>query len=201
MYSLKDRMLFAYLYYGEADGTAVNQMPFVLTDVNEKPQQWEIWGEWMTAETATQKQYRTAERLVHNSKALNFYVPIQTQPDLQKGYFYYGKTPYHGLTIMPVVLVLVFFTFLGVGFLSYRRIQSFEQAAIWGGLAKETAHQLGTPTSSLMGWIELLIEPNREKSHETTNRNVYGHAERSRPAAEDYRPTWNHWRLSLKSRG
>jgi nitrogen-specific signal transduction histidine kinase len=169
MYSLKDRKLYAYLYYGEGDGSAVTQIPFVLTDVNDKPQKWEIWGEWMTAENATQKQYANAERLVHNSKALNFYVPLQTHPDLRKGYFYYGKTPYYGLIIMPVVLALVFLTFLAVGLLSYQRIQSFERAAIWGGLAKETAHQLGTPISSLMGWVELLRERSRDNTDEAAH--------------------------------
>ena len=169
MYSREDRKLYAYLYYGEGDGSAVTQIPFVLTDVNDKPQKWEIWGEWMTAESAVQKQYANAERLVQNSKALNFYVPLQTHPHLRKGYFYYGKTPYYGLIVMPVVLALVFLTFLAVGLLSYQRIQSFERAAIWGGLAKETAHQLGTPTSSLMGWIELLRERNRKNADEGTN--------------------------------
>ncbi len=169
MYSLEDRKLYAYLYYGEGDGSAVTQIPFVLTDVNDKPQKWEIWGEWMTAESATPKQYANAERLVQNSKALNFYVPLQTHPDLRKGYFYYGVRPYYGLIIMPIVLALVFLTFLAVGLLSYHRIQSFERAAIWGGLAKETAHQLGTPLSSLMGWIELLRERGRETADENTN--------------------------------
>jgi signal transduction histidine kinase len=55
-----------------------------------------------------------------------------------------------------------------VGFLSYRRIKTFEQASIWGGLAKETAHQLGTPISSLMGWVELSAELNKQKGDETT---------------------------------
>ncbi len=168
MYSREDHVLYAYLYYGEGDGTAVHQIPFVLTDVNDKPQKWEIWGEWRTAENANSDEYSNAQMLVQNSKALNLYVPLQTHPDLRKGYFFYGKTPYYGLIVMPVVLVLVFLTFLAVGFYSYRRIQSFEQAAIWGGLAKETAHQLGTPISSLMGWTELLDERGRGKLDEAT---------------------------------
>lgn len=169
MYSLEDRTLYAYLYYGEGDGAAVTQIPFVLTDVNDKPQKWQIWGEWLTAENAAQEQYANAERLVQYSKARNFYVPLQTQSNLKTGYFYYGKTPYYGLIIMPVVLALVFITFLAVALLSYQRIQSFERAAIWGGLAKETAHQLGTPISSLMGWIELLKERGRENADERAN--------------------------------
>src|SRR5690606_21170708 len=39
-----------------------------------------------------------------------------------------------------------------------RGIKTSEQRAIWIGLAKETAHQLGTPISSLLGWVELLRE-------------------------------------------
>jgi len=48
--------------------------------------------------------------------------------------------------------------FLIIGFIGYQRIKHNEQQAIWAGLAKETAHQLGTPISSLMGWLEILEE-------------------------------------------
>ncbi|HIO81024.1 TPA: HAMP domain-containing histidine kinase, partial [Candidatus Poribacteria bacterium] len=51
------------------------------------------------------------------------------------------------------------------GFAAFRQIKSFEQTAIWCGLAKETAHQLGTPISSLIGWIELLGEQNIDKDN------------------------------------
>jgi signal transduction histidine kinase len=54
------------------------------------------------------------------------------------------------------------------GFLSYRRIKTVEQASIWGGLAKETAHQLGTPISSLMGWVELSMELDKQRGDNTT---------------------------------
>ena len=43
-----------------------------------------------------------------------------------------------------------------VGFIGFRNIKRSEQRSIWVGMAKETAHQLGTPLSSLMGWVELL---------------------------------------------
>jgi signal transduction histidine kinase len=65
------------------------------------------------------------------------------------------------------VLAIVFSTFLIGGFLSYRRIKMCEQTSIWGGLAKETAHQLGTPISSLMGWLEFSIEHNKQKADQT----------------------------------
>ena len=54
-----------------------------------------------------------------------------------------------------------------VCFLVYQRIKSYEHSAIWGGLAKETAHQLGTPISSLLAWAELLYERSGETGDAT----------------------------------
>jgi two-component sensor histidine kinase len=169
-YSLEDRALYAYLYHGDADGTAIDRIPFVFADLNGKPQQWRIWGEALvTAKQATPDQTAQAQMLIRNFKALGREIPLQTIPDPHQGYFYYEATRYYGIIVMPVVLAGVFCTFLVVGFLSYRRIQSSEQAAIWGGLAKETAHQLGTPISSLMGWLELLTVRNQEHGGETVS--------------------------------
>lgn len=52
-------------------------------------------------------------------------------------------------------LTLAFF-FLLIGYISFSQIKRSEQSNIWVGMAKETAHQFGTPLSSLLGWIELL---------------------------------------------
>jgi len=167
-YLLENRTVYGYFYHGEADTTAIDRIPFVFTDLNDKPQKWQIWERLLTAKEATPEQYAQAEMLVRNSKAQGLYVPLQTTPELRQGNFYYEKTRYYGIIVMPIVLVVVFSTFLAVGFLSYRRIKSSEQAAIWGGLAKETAHQLGTPISALMGWLELLVERNQQKGDQTT---------------------------------
>ena len=52
--------------------------------------------------------------------------------------------------------------FILLGFTGFQFIRKAEHRGIWVGLSKETAHQLGTPLSSLMGWIELL----RQEEHE-----------------------------------
>jgi signal transduction histidine kinase len=62
------------------------------------------------------------------------------------------------LQIMPIVEIGVVAVFLIVGFLGFRSIQRSEQNNIWVGMAKETAHQLGTPISSLLGWLEVMQE-------------------------------------------
>ena len=56
----------------------------------------------------------------------------------------------------PVILILVFTLFLLIAYLLFSSARRSEQNQVWAGMAKETAHQLGTPISSLMGWVELL---------------------------------------------
>lgn len=56
----------------------------------------------------------------------------------------------------PLGQLLVAFTFIGIVFAGFAVAKRNEQNRVWVGLAKETAHQLGTPVSSLMAWIELL---------------------------------------------
>ena len=166
---LHDLLSDGYVYHGEADANAIDQLPFVMTDVADNPRQWKIWDELLTAESATPEQYERAKRFVHNSKAVGRYSLLQANPGSLQGYLYYEVIPDYGIFVMPVVLVAVFSTILIVSFLSYRRIKTVEQASIWGGLAKETAHQLGTPISSLMGWIELSMELNKQKGDDRTS--------------------------------
>jgi signal transduction histidine kinase len=56
----------------------------------------------------------------------------------------------------PLIQLFVFALFLIVAYLLFSYARRSEQNQVWAGMAKETAHQLGTPLSSLMGWIELL---------------------------------------------
>jgi two-component system, sporulation sensor kinase D len=57
---------------------------------------------------------------------------------------------------LPVAQIILVVAFLLIGVFTYRRSKQGEQTALWVGMAKETAHQLSTPTSSLIGWLELL---------------------------------------------
>ena len=165
---LRNFLIDGYLYHGEADAKAIGQLPFVITDLKNNPRQWKIWDQLLTPETATPEQTERAKMFVRNSQAIGRYVPLPTNPGTLQGYLYYEVTPDYGIFVMPIVLVVVFSTVLIFGFLSYRRIKTVEQASIWGGLAKETAHQLGTPISSLMGWVELSMELDKQRGDSTT---------------------------------
>ena len=70
---------------------------------------------------------------------------------------FYGRSALlKSLYYFPYVQILVITAFIMLGFIAFRSSKHDEQNRVWIGLAKETAHQLGTPTSSLLGWIEYL---------------------------------------------
>jgi hypothetical protein len=75
------------------------------------------------------------------------------------GHVHYGDPAVlRGLRVVPYVQIGLVGIFLILGYLGYRGIKEGEQRSIWIGMAKETAHQLGTPISSLLGWLTLLRE-------------------------------------------
>jgi len=80
--------------------------------------------------------------------------------DLEDGdyqYLYYGNSSLlNKLTYYPLVLVTILLLFIAIVYLYYRTGKISDENRLWSGLAKETAHQIGTPLSSLMGWIEIL---------------------------------------------
>src|SRR6185436_4185181 len=79
--------------------------------------------------------------------------------------YYYGHTPLLSeVQYYPLVQLFIVSLFIIVTIFSLRSSYRSVQNQVWAGMAKETAHQLGTPVSSLEGWIEMLKEkPGNEK--------------------------------------
>ncbi len=76
-------------------------------------------------------------------------------------YAYYGHSPViNQLKYFPVVLVIIVILFIAVIYFFYATSKASEQNLLWAGMAKETAHQIGTPLSSLVGWTEILKTEN-----------------------------------------
>ena len=70
---------------------------------------------------------------------------------------YYGTSPLlNNLKYYPLALLLIILLFSAVVYFFYRSSKVAEQNKLWTGMAKETAHQIGTPLSSLIGWTEIL---------------------------------------------
>jgi two-component sensor histidine kinase len=82
--------------------------------------------------------------------------------DLGEGefrYIYYDDSEaLKQLRVFPFVQLGIFAVFLFISYLAFSNARRSEQNLVWVGMAKETAHQLGTPISSLEGWIEYLRE-------------------------------------------
>lgn len=77
------------------------------------------------------------------------------------GTLYYGNSPLlNKLKYYPLALLLIIFLFGAVVYFFYRSSKIATQNKLWSGMAKETAHQIGTPLSSLMGWTKILKEEN-----------------------------------------
>ena len=80
-----------------------------------------------------------------------------TVPDDEQWLFHYGDLPFVTLIgWLPIIELVMILILLSIGVIGLLNIKNAEQRSIWVGMAKETAHQLGTPISSLSGWIELL---------------------------------------------
>ena len=72
-------------------------------------------------------------------------------------YAYYGHSPViNQLKFFPVVLVIIVILFIAVIYFFYATSKASEQNSLWAGMAKETAPEIGTPLSSLVGWTEIL---------------------------------------------
>lgn len=102
------------------------------------------------------------QQLVESMRAEIDPIPL-TYTDPQTGqprvlsYLIYGDSKLiKQLQLLPYAEIAVAGMFIFVGFWGFNSIRRNEQRLIWVGMAKETAHQLGTPISSLLGWIELL---------------------------------------------
>lgn len=87
---------------------------------------------------------------------------------------FYGKSRLlKSLYWFPYAQILVVTVFILLGFIAFRSTKHDEQNRVWIGLAKETAHQLGTPTSSLLGWIEYLrSQPVDQSAVEEMNKDL-----------------------------
>ncbi len=76
-------------------------------------------------------------------------------------YLYYGNSSIlNKLKYYPIAIALIVFLLIGVIYFFFKTSKVGEQNKLWAGMAKETAHQIGTPLSSLVGWNEILKSEN-----------------------------------------
>lgn len=103
---------------------------------------------------------KVVDRLMDNG-----FEPIEGEGYAKK--IYYTRTKlYRLIQFYPFIQMLMVISFVTFGYMAFGRSKKAEQNRVWAGMAKETAHQLGTPISAIMAWLEamkLTIEDNQDQ--------------------------------------
>nr|WP_315151055.1 HAMP domain-containing sensor histidine kinase [uncultured Flavobacterium sp.] len=106
------------------------------------------------------------------------YVPGKFQ------YLYYGDSALlNKLKYYPIALLLIIVLFGALVYNFYKSTKMATQNKLWAGMAKETAHQIGTPLTSLVGWVEILKSENVD---ETTTQEIEKDIERLQTITERF---------------
>ncbi len=128
--------------------------PIILTDKDGNPTGWKgIDIDPMDFSEETLAKVRSlAEAMRKDAEP----VPVLYKDEVINYLVYGDSKSIRQLQLLPYLEIGAVALFILVGFIGFNSIRRSEQQFIWVGMAKETAHQLGTPISSLMGWTELL---------------------------------------------
>ncbi|MFD0834466.1 sensor histidine kinase [Mariniflexile aquimaris] len=100
------------------------------------------------------------KKLILKFEAENKPIPVKLGDTIISTIYYGNSELLNKLKYYPLALLLIVFLFGAVIFFFYRSNKNATQNKLWSGMAKETAHQIGTPLSSLIGWTEILKSEN-----------------------------------------
>ena len=134
--------------------------PVILTD--EKLNVIE-YGNMDTAEMGTPE---AQLKMIKEMEAAHEPITADLGEGVQRRIYYDDSTTLKQLRVFPYVQIGIFLAFLAISYFAFSSARRAEQNLVWVGMAKETAHQLGTPISSLEGWVEYLRELDEMKGQE-----------------------------------
>ena len=157
------------------------EIPAVVVDENDKPLEYmypsmlengesEVTVEYGFKNVPSNKVDTPEKRaaLVAKLKEENPSIQIVLGNDNQRinQYVYYGESrTVQVLRYFPYIQFGIVSLLLGIGYTTYQSLKRTEQSNLWVGMAKEAAHQLGTPISSLFGWIHLFKDEYETDEH------------------------------------
>lgn len=103
-------------------------------------------------------------KLIRKFKSENKPIKISYNNEVIETLYYGNSDVINKLKYYPLALILIILLFISLIYFYYKSSKSATLNMLWTGMAKETAHQIGTPLTSLMGWVEILknknIDPN-----------------------------------------
>ena len=134
--------------------------PIILTDKNNEPQipySLNTKNIFLDSTQTTEQQAKYLKVLIEDFDISNPPIKIAINDTIILQYLHYGESDIiKKLRWLPLVEIALAGIFILLGYIGFSYIKRTEQSNIWVGMAKETAHQLGTPLSSVLGWIELI---------------------------------------------
>ncbi len=134
-------------------------IPIIETDEKDNPSGFYINLD--SAKVASDTDY--LRRTVKKFAGINLPVRVDIT-DTTYNYYYYGQSALQNeVRYYPLIQLFIVGLFIIVTLLTLRSSYRSAQNQVWAGMAKETAHQLGTPVSSLEGWVEMLKEKQSEE--------------------------------------
>jgi len=155
-----------------------HNIPMIITDEKDSI------TEWSNLDSLKIKKKNYLEKQLFLMKSQNNAITISYKGEDLKQYIYYRNSDLlTKLKYYPVALILILFLFASVIYLFFKSNKVAEQNKLWTGMAKETAHQIGTPLSSLLGWIEIL---RLENTNENTIKEIENDVVRLNTIAERF---------------
>lgn len=134
--------------------------PVIHSDAEGNPINWRNLGEGEDLDEASVLRLMTDMDSQNEPIPLTVSIQSEDYPGVSEvnlGYLHYGDSVLiRRLRILPFIEIGAVAIFIFLGFSGFQVIRNTEKQHIWFGMARETAHQLGTPVSSLMGWLERL---------------------------------------------
>lgn len=131
------------------------RFPIVVLDRQKNPVSWRNIPDIPsddTTQAALDKVTKVANEMYHEHQEFPLYFG-----ETNVNYLRYGDSEViTQLRTMPFIAVGIVLGFVVVTMIGFHNIRRSEERYIWVGMAKETAHQLGTPLSSLLGWLEMI---------------------------------------------
>jgi len=134
--------------------------PIIITDYNQTPVFWKNIGvdEGASWDNLHESERSIALRRLDRMRRKDHIIPLyHPDEDITLGYTFYEDTRIiRRLRILPYIEMVFIVMFIAFGLYGLSLVKRQEKKMLWEGLAKETAHQFGTPISSLIGWIDFI---------------------------------------------
>ena len=132
------------------------KFPLIQTDTDHIPQVWKNLPESVNTDKERISYMRAMDQL---NESIQLVYKDSSVREITFGYLHYGDSSIvQKLQWWTYIEIAAIALFIFLGFSGFTFIRNNEKRHIWVGMARETAHQLGTPVSALMGWVDWLKE-------------------------------------------